>query len=272
VNSFNFQIQTGMTTRTLLSRARMSVYSVASGKAPVNAKGEIVASESSAPAPGTSMNLFLSIQMVMDETKGDTEYQPEYTFTGITWAEKVAVQFSDRDGSTRGPDASYHVATEFKIPEWTGSTEGTGANNPYVRPYSLEKLVSKIRVSMGSFLVKSIVIRNPTPSEIWASIGGAYGGAILILAVFFSDSGLVDEDGNQVVVFNFVTSGMKDAWLQRFRPDDHDLEERLAALEAGMTHARGVGVLQNSLGVLQNSLETSAANGAPSRTNCCLPR
>lgn len=166
------------------------------------------------PALGMITQAEISLTMVRDQTKltyeeagmqVEAEYQPRYSITTTSLPDSMAHSYYD--GRNNAHDNSFTMVGIFKF---------------------------------SSFVVNYVVIRTKTPGEIWTDIGALWGGAALIMTLFFTSSGFVrSKDQKELMVFRFQSAKSKKAALAATKggavvkeTETEMLMRRMDALEA----------------------------------------
>jgi len=130
-----------------------------------------------------------------------------YSITTTSLPDSMAHSYYDRSSGINSNDASFTMVGIFKF---------------------------------SSFVVNYVIIRTKTPGEIWTDIGALWGGAILIMTLFFVPSGFVrNKDQKELMVFRFQGTAGKKAALAATKggvaqkeTETEQLLRRVAALEA----------------------------------------
>ena len=126
--------------------------------------------------------------------------------------------------------------------------------------------ITDMTTTMNVFMVKSFVsrkitIRWQTTAEIWAAIGGLYGGAMLVMGLLFAASGYVDKKGSEVMVFKFHSDETKQEILEQYSVKEATGDvlraQQVAALE------QAVADLQGKLADVTRLLERQAGASLP---------
>ena len=139
---------------------------------------------------------------------------------------------SSTDLSTQG--ANYLEITDWKhrFDDPLSLLSGTTHTLYLSRNTNNDLIYAFNALTISDFVVREILVRNRTPSEYWAAIGGLFAGSLLILNLFFISSG-VTFGNRQVKLFNFAYQDIKDKWLSKYDESERldELEKRISNLE-----------------------------------------
>ena len=98
----------------------------------------------------------------------------------------------------------------------------------------------------NSFTIDSFFVREVTTRyqysiyDVWAAIGGLYGGSLLILSMLFIVASILEL--TEVKVFRFLPSSVKKKWLGEYGvPTPIELQAEIAQMRAQMA-ATGIAV------------------------------
>ena len=216
-----------------------TIYVSPQGVAPAPG-GKLAPSTTSSGAPGFNFYSVVSISMSKkkDETKGETDFTNQYSFKSGTASQKMQLSMN-----SAGPAAAAGQA----ITDWDGIIFRNAVNLPTTGMLDGSNVQSTIDTTTDSvalttiyevdnFVVDKITIRWVTTAEAWASIGGLYAGSMLLIAILFTPTNKVDDEGRTVVCFRFLPDSWKEEYLAPFKETTTaaTVEEKIAALEAKM--------------------------------------
>jgi len=168
------------------------------------------------PAFGTISVATIEADQVKDELAGDTRFHWRYRAGVTPILEKSSHYYQDERADGQKvifKDNSWIMAPAFNI---------------------------------FSFNVNKVHIRSMTFGEIWAQIGGLWGGAVLIMSLIFTGSGFIRRsDQKELQVFRYQSIKTKKAAIQnaggfnkgeeakaKKKQEKKDMEDRVAKLEA----------------------------------------
>ena len=215
----------------------LKMYLMEAGKKPYDGEG-ILANEVVWPTLGMKTIGTITVNKYKDESKGDTEWKYLYNM-GLSSQPVNAIATliapaatSSVDLSTQGADYSEITGWKHRFNDPLSMISGT-THTLYLSGNTNNNLIYAFNaLTISDFVVNEITVRNRTPSEYWAAIGGLFAGSLLILNLFFISSG-VTFGNRQVKLFNFVCQDKKDKWLSKYEETDklQELEKRISNLE-----------------------------------------
>ena len=177
----------------------------------IGGKNVITATEVLWPGKGQITQATLSMESVIDTTSNNAKNPNRVYNDTATYVYHAVV-------SAQPMQTSYYDHTE--------------------KEFSNDIILSANMLTFGSFVFREITIRDKTPAEIWAEIGGILAACAAVLVMFFAQSGHVkpkDEAGNpgkELMVFRWQTGGMKKAALAPYqKKGEQSVENDVAQLQ-----------------------------------------
>jgi hypothetical protein len=207
-------------------------------------KNVITATEVLWPGKGQITQATLSMESVIDTTSNNAKNPNRVYNDTATYVYHAVV-------SAQPMQTSYY---DHSINNGAGQPTGGFSN---------DIILSANMLTFGSFVFREITIRDKTPAEIWAEIGGIWAACAGVLIMFYAQSGHVkptDEAGNpgkELMVFRWQTGGMKKAALAPYqKKGEQSVENDVAQLQKQLAQQQEqLAQLTASIGVKATTTE-----------------
>ena len=261
-----------MTTNTRAQRESptyFEVYVMAAGKAPyegdsASATGRILATKKTWPGIGSKSVGSIAVDFVKDKTAGETEFTPVYSMSVITMPMKLEYSMVTAQSAPNGDltyDATLKLETEDTLDPYLSETD-THTRKKY-RPwytYATDRAYGANSFTVDSFFVREVTTRYQySIYDVWAAIGGLYGGSLLILSILFTAASIPEL--NEVKIFRFLPPSIKKKWLGEYGvPSPIELQAEIAKMREQM-EAAGIVFAPKVDEVTPVNIEAPAAQG-----------
>jgi len=198
----------------------------------------------------TQTNINLKLNKIKDMTRGETKFMEKWEFGLDTTPDTVVVTAAANPAYTNETACAYADAqlqanahlmayngrmawktnmygASMCMEEWKYNNGGTMAVAGWRGNDAIDRrgLMWEIAFTPGSFFIKKAILRYPTVGEIWSAVGGAYAGALLMLALVFERTKLVDEAGDTVAIFKYLPPSWREEYLQGFAEPISEIEK-----------------------------------------------
>jgi len=193
-----------------------ALYLVEQGMDVVDADGKVNVTAQFFPALGAITEAGITVDFIKDTTTTggrtpDTAFHPIYHVRATTVSDKATHYY--KNGASEFTEQQFDMIAVFNI---------------------------------KSFVSNKITIRDITFGEVWGQIGGAWGGAALVMALFFTASGSIrSSDSKELMVFRWYSTANKKAAIakaggQQKMSAEEKLLKRVEELEAWKKSMSGV--------------------------------
>jgi hypothetical protein len=223
------------------------VYMMAAGQKPyegdsTSTTGRVLATKKTWPGIGSKSVGSISVDFIKDKTKGETEFTPVYHLSVITMPMKLEYSMVTAQSAT-GDNLHFNSAlkleTDDPLDPYLSETDTHGKRK--YRPWYT--LATDVAYGMNSFTVDSFFVREVTTRyqysiyDVWAAIGGLYGGSLLILSMLFTVTTIPEL--TEVKVFRLLPPTLKKKWLGEYGvPSTIELQAEITELRAESAQMR----------------------------------
>lgn len=243
-----YGFEMGMTQKMLTAPPTVLVFLLPGGVDPKTIKNDKL-SVLLTKMGGTTAMINVRRTQMKDETKGESAFTTKYEFNIDTVQNTVA----------KGLPAV--ASTTWSIDNGLLDTSGTctapncvskvAGNTGYAKLQS-DTIQWNIALTPSSYFLKKVVLRYPTPGEIWSAVGGAYAGALLMVAVLFERTTKVDKAGTSITIFKYLPSTWRTEWLEPFQEPVSEIEK----LRTGYEKLRAFTGMENDEGIDDSAGDT----------------
>jgi len=145
-----------------------------------------------------------------------------------TLAEIIMDEIKDETAGATDFSKTYRLSSATALREATliGSIDGNS------KPVMESESASILMWRFGTHVIRKITVRRKTVGEIWSEIGGLWAGALAITGLFFSLSGHMNDDDQEVFIFRYLPGRFKNKFLEGYKPKDDETPATTARVDA----------------------------------------